>query len=129
MRTEIGHCRKSRNEQDKQQHPRALRMQHLPEEITEPAAPDTPEPPSREAEAVAAPAEVAPASAAQDPVADALKGNEALFSGKVDDLGSCRTATGMGCTMKQAAEHIPAMQPSAACMQHRTCLLAPTRKQ
>jgi hypothetical protein len=51
-------------------------MQPLLDDAAEPAAPGTPEPPSRETEPE-------PAAAAVDAVAEALKGNEALFSGKV----------------------------------------------
>jgi hypothetical protein len=53
-------------------------MQPLLDDAAEPAAPGTPEPPSREAEP-----EFTAAAAAVDAVAEALKGNEMLFSGKV----------------------------------------------
>jgi hypothetical protein len=51
-------------------------MQPLLDDAAEPAAPGTPKPPSRETEPE-------PAAAAVDAVAEALKGNETMFSGKV----------------------------------------------
>uniref|UniRef100_A0A383VCY8 UTP-monosaccharide-1-phosphate uridylyltransferase n=1 Tax=Tetradesmus obliquus TaxID=3088 RepID=A0A383VCY8_TETOB len=65
---------------------RSIKMQPLSDDAAEPAAPGTPEPPVRDAEAAPAAAAAvqqepaAAAAASADPVADALKGNEKLFS-------------------------------------------------
>jgi hypothetical protein len=72
-------CRKSKkggSGDGAEQQQRTIKMQPLLDDGTEPAAPGTPEPPSREAEPE-------PAAAAVDAVAEALKGNETLFSGQV----------------------------------------------
>lgn len=64
-------------------------MQPLLDDAAEPAAPGTPEPPVRDAEAAPAAAAAvqqepaAAAAASADAVADALKGNEKLFSEQV----------------------------------------------
>jgi hypothetical protein len=112
-------CRKAKKGDGEKEHKqKTLKMQPLIDDTAEPTAPGTPEPPTRDAEAVPAAAVQEPAAAVVDPVAEALKGNEKLFIENVS-LFVCEGTYRM---CGRALKHAPAMRFPALQLVTHACV-------